>query len=204
MCACRRPPSATSTRKFAANAVGGERLKSLCRKFGTETVFAAMDEMLDYSERRIRAAIAAAPDGSYRGEAWLDDEGRGEEPVPVRALLTIEGDAIAVDFEGTAPQVATNMNSPFASTVSSAIACIKAVLTDPDIPFNEGAERAISVTAPYGCLVNPRPPAPVRARLLPSYRGGECGDECACRRGAGEGDCARLRHDHGELHQPQA
>jgi N-methylhydantoinase B len=156
--------------QFAANAVGGERLKDLCRKFGIETVFDAMDEMLDYSERRIRAAIAAAPDGVYTGEAWLDDDGRGEEPVPVRATLTIDGDAIAVDFTGTADQVRTNMNSPYASSISSAIACIKAVLTDPDIPFNEGAERAITVTAPYGSILNPKPPAPVRARLLPSYR----------------------------------
>ncbi|MBL6600600.1 MAG: hydantoinase B/oxoprolinase family protein [Alphaproteobacteria bacterium] len=156
--------------QFAANAVGGERLKDLCRKFGTETVFDAMDEMLDYSERRIRAAISAAPDGVYTGEAWLDDDGRGEEPVPVRATLTIDGDAIAVDFTGTADQVRTNMNSPYASSISSAIACIKAVLTDPDIPFNEGAERAITVTAPYGSILNPKPPAPVRARLLPSYR----------------------------------
>ena len=156
--------------QFAANAVGGERLKGLCRKFGTETVFAAMDEMLAYSERRMRAAIAAAPDGAWRGEAWLDDDGVSEDPVPVRASVTIRGDSIAVDFTGTAAQVPTNMNNPFASTSSSAIACIKAVLTDPDIPFNEGAERAITVTAPWGSLVNPRPPAPVRARLLPSYR----------------------------------
>ncbi len=156
--------------QFAANSVGGERLKDLCRKFSVDTVFAAMDEMLDYSERRVRAAIAAAPDGTYTGEAWLDDDGRGDEPVPVRANLTIDGEAISVDFTGTAAQVRTNMNSPFASTVSSAIACIKAVLTDPDIPFNEGAERAITVTAPYGSILNPKPPAPVRARLLPSYR----------------------------------
>jgi N-methylhydantoinase B len=156
--------------QFAANAVGGERLKDLCRKFGTDSVFAAMDEMLDYSERRIRAAIAAAPDGVYTGEAWLDDDGRGDEPVPVRATVTISGDSIAVDFTGTANQVRTNMNSPYASSISSAIACVKAVLTDPDIPFNEGAERAITVTAPYGSILNPKPPAPVRARLLPSYR----------------------------------
>ena len=156
--------------QFAANSVGGERLKDLCRKFSADTVFAAMDEMLDYSERRVRAAIAAAPDGTYTGEAWLDDDGRGDEPVPVRASLTIDGEAISVDFSGTTAQVRTNMNSPFASTVSSAIACIKAVLTDPDIPFNEGAERAITVTAPYGSILNPKPPAPVRARLLPSYR----------------------------------
>ncbi len=168
-----RMPEATigdMNAQFAANAVGGERLKGLCRKFGAETVFAAMDEMLAYSERRIRAAIAAAPDGTWRGEAWLDDDGTGDDPVPIRATVAIRGESIAVDFAGTAGQVATNLNNPFASTASSAIACIKAVLTDPDIPFNEGAERAITVTAPYGSLVNPRPPAPVRARLLPSYR----------------------------------
>ena len=156
--------------QFAANAVGGERLKDLVRKYGVGIVFAAADEMLDYSERRIRAAISAAPDGVYEGESWLDDDGDGEEPVRVRATLTIAADTIAVDFSGTADQVRSNMNSPFASTASSAIACIKAVLTDPDIPFNEGAERAITVTAPYGSIINPRPPAPVRARLLPSYR----------------------------------
>jgi N-methylhydantoinase B len=156
--------------QFAANAVGGERLKDLCRKFGAETVFAATDEMLNYSERRIRAAISAAPDGVYTGEAWLDDDGKGEEPVAVRATVTIAADTISVDFTGTADQVRTNMNSPFASSISSAIACIKAVLTDPDIPFNEGAERAITVTAPYGSILNPKRPAPVRARLLPSYR----------------------------------
>ena len=168
-----RMPEATigdMNAQFAANAVGGERLKGLCRKFGAETVFTAMDEMLAYSERRIRAAIAAAPDGTWRGEAWLDDDGTGDDPVPIRATVTIRGDSIAVDFAGTAAQVPTNLNNPFASTASSAIACIKAVLTDPDIPFNEGAERAITVTAPCGSLVNPRPPAPVRARLLPSYR----------------------------------
>ncbi len=156
--------------QFAANAVGGERLRDLARKYGKATLFAAMDGMLDYSERRVRAAIAAAPDGTWTGEAWLDDDGAGSGPVPVRATLTIAGDALVVDFAGTAEQVRTNINSPFASTVSSAVACAKAVLTDPDIPFNEGAERAITVTAPYGSIVNPKPPAPVRARLLPSYR----------------------------------
>ena len=156
--------------QFAANAVGGERLRDLVRKFGHRTMFAAMNEILDYSERRVRAAISAAPDGLYHGEAWLDDDGIGETPLPVRAALQISGDGITVDFSGTARQVASNINSPFASTASSAVACIKAVLTDPDIPFNEGAERAIRVTAPMGTLVNPYPPAPVRARLLPSYR----------------------------------
>ena len=156
--------------QFAANAVGGGRLKELYNKFGAGIMIPAMNEMLNYSERRIRTAISAAPDGTYTGEAWLDDDGRGDEPVPIRAEVKIFGDNISIDFKGTATQVRSNMNSPFASSVSSAIACVKAVLTDPDIPFNEGAERAIKVEVPYGSILNPKPPAPVRARLLPSYR----------------------------------
>jgi N-methylhydantoinase B len=62
------------------------------------------------------------------------------------------------------------VNAPFASTVSATLSCIKAVLTGPDVPFNEGAKRPITVTAPYGSILNPRPPAPVRARMTTSYR----------------------------------
>ena len=156
--------------QFAANAVGAERLRDLCRKFSSEIISVAMNEMLDYSERRIRTAISKAPDGEYYGEAHLDDDGVNNVPVPIKVQLSIKGDTLNIDFEGTAKQVKSNMNSPFASSVSSAIACVKSVLTDPDIPFNEGAERAINVKIPYGSILNPRPRAPVRARLLPSYR----------------------------------
>ena len=156
--------------QFAANAVGAERLRDLCRKFSSETISVAMNEMLDYSERRIRTAISMATDGKYYGEAHLDDDGISNMPVPIKVQLSIKGDTLSIDFEGTAEQVKSNMNSPFASSVSSAIACVKSVLTDPDIPFNEGAERAINVKIPYGSILNPRPRAPVRARLLPSYR----------------------------------
>ena len=156
--------------QFAANAIGAERIRKLCRKFGVDVVDAAMVEMLDYAERRIRSAIRAVPDGEYHGEAMIDDDGIGQAPVRVKAKLTVEGDGIEVDFAGSDPQVKTNMNNPFASTEAAAIACLKSVLTDPDVPINDGSTRAIKVTAPLGSVLNPTPPAPVRARLLPSYR----------------------------------
>ena len=156
--------------QFAANAIGAERIRELCRKFGVDVVDAAMVEMLDYAERRIRSAIRAVPDGEYHGEAMIDDDGIGQAPVRVKAKLMVEGDGIEVDFTGSDPQVKTNMNNPFASTEAAAIACLKSVLTDPDVPINDGSTRAIKVTAPLGSVLNPTPPAPVRARLLPSYR----------------------------------
>ncbi len=156
--------------QFAANAIAEHRLQQLAAKYGAEKLEAAMAELLDYAERRVRAGIAAAPDGIYHGQAAMDDDGVGEEPVWLRCTVTIEGDAMTVDFEGTDPQVPTNINCPFASTLASALSCVKSVLTAPDIPFNEGCKRPITVKAPFGSILNPRPPAPVRARLLPAYR----------------------------------
>ena len=156
--------------QFAANAIGGERVRQLCARYGAETVLSVMDSHLAYSERRMRAAIAEIPDGVYRGEDAVDDDGIGSEPLPVRATVTVEGDDVSVDFAGTADQVLLNLNCPFASTVSAALAAVKAVASSPDIPFNQGLARPISVTAPYGSLLNPRPPAPVRARMIPAFR----------------------------------
>ena len=156
--------------QFAANAIGARRVSDLCKKFGAERVRASMTELLAYSERRMRAAIAEVPDGVCHGEDALDDDGISDTPLPVRATVTIAGDQVEVDFDGTCDQVKTNINCPFSSTIAAALSCVKSVLTSPDIPFNEGAKRPITVSAPYGSLLNPRPPAPVRARMLSGYR----------------------------------
>lgn len=156
--------------QFAANAIGAKRLRALASRFGRDVLAEAMAEMLNYSERRMRGAIAGLPDGTFCAEAAMDDDGLGHMPVVVRAQVTIDNDAIHIGFEGTDPQVPTYLNNPFASTFAAAVACAKSVLTDPDIPFNDGVSRVISVDAPLGSVLNPRPPAPVRARLLPSYR----------------------------------
>ncbi len=156
--------------QFAANATGALRLQQLAAKFGTATVTAAMAELMDYSERRVRAAIAAIPDGLYRGEDAVDDDGLDARPLAVKAEVAIRGSEVEIGFEGSAGQVARNLNCPFSSTVSAALACVKSVLTGADIPFNEGVKRPFTITAPYGSLLNPKPPAPVRARMEPAYR----------------------------------
>jgi len=156
--------------QMAANAVGVLRVQELAGRYGVGKVLATMSALQDYAETRMRAAIRAVPDGVYVGEDALDNDGEGEAPVPVRATVTVTGDSIAVDFTGTASQVRRNFNAPFASTVSAAVSALKAALTSPDIPFNDGAMRPIAVTAPEGSLLNPRHPAPVRARMEPCSR----------------------------------
>lgn len=156
--------------QFAANAIGAARLQELCRRYGIATVRRSMAALLDYSERRVRAAIAAIPDGTYVGEDAVDDDGLDDEPLVVRAAVTVAGETIAVDFAGTCPQVRRNLNCPFASTISAALTAVKSTLTSPDIPFNEGVKRPIRISAPAGSLLNPRYPAPVRARMEAAYR----------------------------------
>lgn len=156
--------------QFAANAIGAERVAQLCRRYGTGLVTRTMGELIDYSERRFRAAVAAVPDGDYEGEDAVDDDGLTDEPLVVRAKVSIRGDTVSVDYSGTGPQVGRNLNCPFASTISATLAAVKSALTSPDIPFNEGVKKPVKVTAPQGCLVNPDYPAPVRARMLSAYR----------------------------------
>ncbi len=156
--------------QIAANNVGALRVQELARRYGTEKLLATMAALQDYSETRMRAAIRDVPDGTYHGEASMDDDGLGSGPVTVRAAVTVSGDFIAVDFAGTAPQLRMNLNAPFASVISASVSCLKAALTSPDIPFNDGSLRPITVTAPLGCLLNPRHPAPVRARMVSCSR----------------------------------
>ncbi|MGE4239410.1 MAG: hydantoinase B/oxoprolinase family protein [Ramlibacter sp.] len=156
--------------QLAANAVGEMRVRALAGKHGAEAVTDAMASLIDYSERRLRAAIAALPDGTWRGEAVLDDDGVSPDPLVVRASVTIAGDQVRVDFAGTCEQAPRNLNNPFASTVAAAVSCLKSILTDASIPYNEGVARPIEVVAPLGCLLNPRPGAPTRSRMQASYR----------------------------------
>ncbi len=156
--------------QFAAKAIGIERVRQLCAKYGTSAVTATMAELIAYSERQLRAAIRALPDGIYSGaDAGDDIEGSGT-PLWVRAKVTVAGDEMEIDFEGTCAQVGRNINSPLASTESAVMSCIKGVLIGGDVPFNEGSFRPVRLKVPYGSILNPKPPAPVRARMLPCYR----------------------------------
>jgi N-methylhydantoinase B len=156
--------------QMAANAIGAARVAELAGRYGTAKLVAVMAGLQDYAETRMRAAIAAVPDGVYRGEDAVDDDGIGDAPLPVRVAVTVRGDTIDLDFAGTSPQVACNLNAPFASTMSAALSAVKAALTGPDIPFNAGAARPVTIAAPLGCLLNPRHPAPVRARMEACFR----------------------------------
>jgi N-methylhydantoinase B len=147
----------------AANRVGELRLAELASRLGTAALRAGMAEILDYAERRTRAALAALPDGVYSAEDVLeDDRGESRRDAVLRVEATIAGDRLRLDFAGTDSQVDGNLNCPLSVTKSAAFFAVR-VLTDPDAPPSAGAHRPIAVAAPAGCLLNARHPAAVAA-----------------------------------------
>jgi N-methylhydantoinase B len=145
--------------QLAAHRLADRRLAELCERKGRESVVAAMDELYAYSERRVRAAIAALPDGHYDASDVLEAP---EGELVIRATVAIAGETAAIDFAGTDPQHPGNLNCPIAVTRSAAYFVVRC-LTDPDLPASGGAFAPVSVTAPEGSLVNARPPAAVVA-----------------------------------------
>jgi N-methylhydantoinase B len=147
----------------AANRIGELRLAELAERHGAGRLRAGMAEILDYSERRTRSALGALPDGSYRAEDVLEDDGHGAaRDVTLRVEATIAGETLRLDFAGSDEQVDGNLNCPLSVTRSAAFFAVR-VLTDPDAPPSAGAHRPIEVSAPEGCLLNARCPAAVVA-----------------------------------------
>jgi N-methylhydantoinase B len=145
--------------QLAAHRLAERRVSELCERRGRAQVAAAMAELFAYSERRMRAGIAALPDGRFVADEVL-------EPIvgelAVRATVTIADDSVAVDFGGTSPQHGGNLNCPLAVTRSACFYVVR-VLVDPDLPASGGAFAPVTVTAPTGSLVNAEPPAAVAA-----------------------------------------
>ncbi len=140
-----------------ANVVGVERLAAFAD--------APLDEITDYGERRMRAALDAVPDGSWTFEDQLDSTGAGEgqqQPARVVVTLTVDGPTASFDFTGTEAQRAGNVNAVEAVTVSAVSFALRSAV-DPTIPANGGVMRPVRVFAPPATVVNALPPAAVGA-----------------------------------------
>ena len=145
--------------QIAAHRLAERRLAELCERRGRARVAAAMDELYAYSERLVRAAIAKLPDGRWEARDVVE---AADGELEIRASVTVAGDEILVDFDGTAQQHDGNLNCPLSVTRSATYFVVRCV-TEPDLPASGGAFAPVTVTAPPGCLVNARPPAAVVA-----------------------------------------
>ncbi len=149
--------------QIAACNLGARRLTDVIGAYGIGKIEAAFGEILSRTEARMRAAVAELPDGTYRFEDVMDDDGLGTRDIPIRLAATVSGDRIRFDFAGTSPQVTGNINVTMNATVAACVFGLQAML-DPDCPNNQGVIDVAEVSAPEGSLLNAGFPAPVAAR----------------------------------------
>jgi N-methylhydantoinase B len=144
------------------NEVGGSRMLAVLDEFGLEGFDDIGREILARSESVLRRAIAEIPDGDYAGEVISDGF---SEPVMLRCVVRVRGDALTVDFAGSSPQVPWGINVPLCYTASYTTYALKCALA-PNVPNNAGTFRAIDVAAPPGSVLNAIRPAPVAGRHI--------------------------------------
>jgi N-methylhydantoinase B len=145
--------------QLAAGRSGGARVQELVGRYGLATVREAMNETLDYAERRTRARIEQREDGVREARDLLEAP-EGDLELCLRA--EVHGDELLLDYTGSAAQHDGNLNCPLAVTLSASYFAVR-VLTDPDVPACAGAYRPVTVVAPEGSLLNAQPPHAVVA-----------------------------------------
>ena len=148
--------------QLAANRVGLARLEELAERYSWATVREATESVLAATERRLRAAVEAVPDGCYQAEDEM--EGIEEEGmIPIRVCVEVRGDRLRLDFSGSGPPSRGAINVPRNALLATVYYAVKAGL-DPELPSNAGLHRAITVSVPEASILNARPPAAVGAR----------------------------------------
>jgi len=139
-----------------------DRYLEICARYGRATMREVGRELLDYTERRTRAAIAAFPDGRYEFTDRFDcPELEGELELPI--TVTVAGDEITFDFTGAPPQVRASVNVVWTGLFAACYYTLK-TLIDPDIPPNAGLYRPVTIVAPQGSILNCEEPAAVNGR----------------------------------------
>ncbi|MCC7208981.1 MAG: hydantoinase B/oxoprolinase family protein [Anaerolineae bacterium] len=148
--------------QLAAQRIGEARLSGIITEHGLAHVAEHAAALMDYSRRMTEAVIAAIPDGAYTFADALEGDGQTEFDIPIRVLIRVEGARMIVDFAGSAPQVAGNLNA-VAAIVRSATWYGVRLLAADDVPVNDGCFQPVEVVAPDGSLLGPRFPAAVAA-----------------------------------------
>ena len=158
--------------QIASARLGAKRFVELMDRYGRQIVLDATQQLMDYTERVLRQRIAAIPDGEYRAEGFLDDDGKNRDVrLPIKVCVRVEGDGIEIDLTGSSKQVETAFNVPFEGSTKVACFCairsllLDAVTSDVKVPSNQGSFRPVKVTAPKGSIYNPIYPAAAEARF---------------------------------------
>ncbi|HEY5625453.1 MAG TPA: hydantoinase B/oxoprolinase family protein, partial [Dehalococcoidia bacterium] len=153
----------------AAHAIGEERLQEQVARFGLETCQRKMSELMDYTERMTRLAIARVPDGDYKFTDYMDDDGFGTSQIAISVRVSVRGDELTADFAGSSPLVEGSLNATAAVT-TSAVHYIVRCLLPREVPANEGSTRPVAVVLPERSVVNAAAPHAVAGSIETAQR----------------------------------
>lgn len=149
--------------QVAGNRVGARSLLRLMDEFDVDDVDAVAEDIMARSEQALRAALDRLPDGTW--SAAMDADGFGEETLRLQVSVTVHGDSVTVDYDGSSEQSSYGVNVVLNYTRAYTSFAIKAALA-PEVPHNAGSFRPVEVLAPRGSVLNCVDPAPVASRHL--------------------------------------
>ena len=152
--------------QLAALHTGTTRLLEIAERRGVDETLAAMDALIAYADRLVKAGLELIPDGTYHAEDAIEDDGFGSGPVPIKATMTVAGNSLTIDFAGSSPQVPGGVNAVAAITSSATryvVRCVVEALLGEPLPAGGGSMSAVELKLPEGSIVNARPPASVAA-----------------------------------------
>lgn len=148
--------------QVASANIGMRRLRALLDLHGQPTFNTLLEELLEYTERRTRAELAALPHGTFEAVGCLDDDGFTNQPVQVMMKVDIDSAGVQFDLTGSDPQRPCPVNTTYAMSYSACAYALRALI-DPDLPMNDGFYRVLKVTAPPGTVVNAQRPVAIGA-----------------------------------------
>ncbi|GAA0348348.1 hydantoinase B/oxoprolinase family protein [Oceanobacillus oncorhynchi subsp. oncorhynchi] len=163
---CRTPKERLGDIKaqIASNKLGSKRVNELVTRYGLDEYQSSLDELLLYTERKVKEGIKKIPNGTYEFIDYLDDDGINlNTKIPIKVRIIVDNEFIHLDFTGTSKQVTGGINVVYTALLATIYYALKVVI-DPTIPSNSGYYGAIKVTAPEGTIVNAVSPAPVGGR----------------------------------------
>jgi N-methylhydantoinase B len=144
--------------QISANETGVKRTNSLIFKYGVDYFVNAPKKLSEYSELLARRTIGLIPDGIYSATEVMDGDGLGTNNILIKAVITVEGECVKINFTGTAPSVSGNINCPI-SVTAAAVYYVFYTLMPRDTPPCYGSLKPITIEAPIGCLVNATAPS---------------------------------------------
>jgi N-methylhydantoinase B len=148
--------------QISANKSGLKRLQELIDSINEQAFINALKQLNDYAARIAKSSLSSIPEGKYSYIDYLDDDGQGNQKIPVQLSIEVSSDGIIVDFEGTSKQVKGNINCPL-SVTAAAVYYVFRCLMPKNTPACAGTFSLIKLKAPSGCLVNANYPAAVAA-----------------------------------------